>query len=1004
MTLLCFTPALLIAALSGLWMCTPASAQSGGDQLIDGIGETSLIARYPLDGDANDRSRDGNNARVVGGEFVDDRRFQRALSLPGRADTAIELPSSALKGVGTVSVVGWVRLRATQGEADWIDLGAAAGRLHCTLVTGATTAGVRAIAPDGLTTTAPPIVADRWTHLAVVYDAAGHSLALYVNGEPSARAEGRAATRPATITNDEPSTSVIGRHFNGLLRDVRLYSVALTGPQIATIYRNAGGRARPGQPRSGPATRDASPVAVDFGATLLDVPDVAVTTAVGQLPTLPAMVDGLYAANAAGPKLRVIWPSPTSNAEAARVRRYTVKGRVPGTPFEPRATVTVMSVDSQPPARRQLVAFPLGEVTLDRDAAGRDSLFVQHRDRFVDGLCRTNPDDFLYMFRDAFGQTQPPNARPLGVWDGQTTRLRGHATGHYLSALAQAYAGSGYDRKQQADLLGKMNYTIDVLYDLSQKSGRPKEPGGPSNEDPAQVPPGAGRTAYDSDLSAGHIRTDFWNWGRGYIGAYPPDQFILLEHGATYGTGNDQIWAPYYTLHKILAGLLDCYEVGGNPQALEVARGMGLWTYARLKVLPAETRAAMWNRYIAGEYGGMNEVLARLGRVTGDARFIKAAKLFDNNDFFFGTAAHPGGLAADVDTLRGKHANQHIPQVIGALETFADTGDAAYFRVAENFWTIATTSYAYSVGGVAGGLNPNNAECFTAEPNTLWQNGFSDGGQNETCATYNLLKLGRGLFAFRPGDGRYMDYYERALFNDILASVDEHDAGNTYHIPLNPGSKKSFGNADMRGFTCCNGTALESNTKLQDTIYLRSADGTAVYVNLFVPSTLKWAERDLSITQQTRFPYADTTRLTLHGVRGVDLLVRVPDWSAGGSFVKVNGVDRSVSARPGTYVNLGRGWNDGDTVEIRMPFAFHFARVMDRPNIASLLYGPIVLAADESGPRTDWRRLPVDVANPAKSIDGDPSTLRFNVGDVTLRPFFEAYGRYSVYFDLGTTP
>ena len=227
--------------------------------------------------------------------------------------------------------------------------------------------------------------------------------------------------------------------------------------------------------------------------------------------------------------------------------------------------------------------------------------------------------------------------------------------------------------------------------------------------DPTAVPPGPDRKGYDSNLRAGAIRTDYWNWGVGFISGYPPDQFIMLEKGATYGTQDTQIWAPYYTLHKILAGLLDSYEVAGNEKALEIAKGMGAWTHARLKALPDETRIKMWSTYIAGEYGGMNEVMARLFRLTGDKRFLECAKLFDNTNFFYGNANREHGLARNVDTIRGRHANQHIPQITGALETFRNTQEMPYYLIATNFWEIVNHSYMYSIGGVAGARNPNNA-------------------------------------------------------------------------------------------------------------------------------------------------------------------------------------------------------------------------------------------------------------------------------------------------------
>jgi DUF1680 family protein len=439
--------------------------------------------------------------------------------------------------------------------------------------------------------------------------------------------------------------------------------------------------------------------------------------------------------------------------------------------------------------------------------------------------------------------------------------------------------------------------------------------------------------------------------------------------------------------------------VGGNPKALEIARGMGAWAYVRLQALPAATRISMWSGYIAGEYGGMNEAMARLSRLTRDRRFLECAKLFDNVNVFFGNADHDHGLAANVDTIRGRHANQHIPQMTGALETFRGTGERAYYDIADNFWDIATGGYMYAIGGVAGARTPNNAECFTAEPDSLWENGFASGGQNETCCTYNLLKLGRQLFMYDQ-TAKYMDHYELGLYNHILASVAEDGPGNTYHVPLNPGAQKQFGNADMRAFTCCNGTALESHTKLQDSIYFRSADNRTLYVNLFVPSTLDWSERKVVVRQQTDFPYADTTRLVIDGGGAFDIRIRVPRWATRGFFVRINGREAAVKAEPGNYVALRRTWRANDTIDIRIPFAFHLAPVMDQPNVASVFFGPVLLAAEEPGPRNDWRPITLDAGDIAKSVAGGPATLRFTIDGVPFKPFFETYGRHSAYLHV----
>jgi DUF1680 family protein len=643
--------------------------------------------------------------------------------------------------------------------------------------------------------------------------------------------------------------------------------------------------------------------------------------------------------------------------------------------------------------------FDLKQIALKTDAHGHESKFVENRDKFIKTLAKTDPNSFLYMFRDAFGQQQPEGAKPLGVWDSRDTKLRGHATGHYLTAIAQAYASTGYDKALQANFSGKMEYMVNTLYALSQLSGSAKEAGAAYVSDPTAVPPGPGKSNYDSDLSEAGIRTDYWNWGKGFISAYPPDQFIMLEKGAKYGGQQNQVWAPYYTLHKILAGLMDVYEVSGNKKALEIAGGMGDWVYARLSKLPTDTLIKMWNTYIAGEFGGMNEAMARLYRITGKPDYLKTAQLFDNIRVFYGDTAHSHGLAKNVDIFRGLHANQHIPQIVGSIEMYRVSNNPEYYKVADNFWYKAVNDYMYSIGGVAGARNPANAECFISQPATLYENGFSEGGQNETCATYNMLKLTSDLFLFDQ-QAAYMDYYERALYNHILASVAENSPANTYHVPLRPGSVKQFGNPDMTGFTCCNGTAIESSTKLQNSIYFKSKDDQALYVNLYIPSTLEWTERHVTVEQTTNFPNEDNTRLTIKGSGKFDIHVRVPGWATKGFFVKINGAAQKFEAKPGSYLKISRTWKDGDILELKMPFQFHLDPVMDQQNIASLFYGPILLAAQEPEARKEWRKVTLDAADISKSIKGDPQQLQFTIDGVVFKPFYETYGRHSVYLDV----
>lgn len=996
---------------------TVAFAQ-GGDQILDGIGETGLIARYTFKGDTKDWSRNNLHANIQGSdfEFVQDTLFGNVLSLRGGSETFISIPGEAVAGEESLSITGWIYLRSSNRGQIFFDFGkdnkshffaAPAGTgdkegFRAQIVTGS----------DKYVAGSPAVVPDKWNHLAVVFDAPSKTLSTYVNGAPAGEVKNVEAEPSHLFDNNSGINNklYIGKsqdqdntYLNAKLADFRIYRIPLSQRQIARIYYSAlrregatsGRRVEPD--RDLPAFPSSTPQL--YNAYLASVQDISVETVTGCLPALPRYLKGVYVNNIEGPDVRVIWPAPENNSQVLTPGTYTVTGKVAGTSIQPKAIVTVREAEEPAAPHRTLEVFRLDQVSLNNDSHNDKTKFIENRDKFIMVLAKTNPDNFLYMFRNAFGQEQPAGAEALGGWDSQETKLRGHATGHYLSAIAQAYASTGYDAQLRANFAHKMEYMVNTLYSLSQLSGQPATPGGEHVSDPAAVPPGPGKADYSSDLSEKGIRTDYPNWGKGFISAYPPDQFIMLEKGASYGGDNTKIWAPYYTLHKILAGLMDIYEVSGNEKALEIVKGMGNWVYVRLSRLPKETLISMWNRYIAGEFGGMNEAMARLYRITGESRYLETAHLFDNIRVFFGDAGHSHGLARNVDMFRGLHANQHIPQIMGAIEIYRDTEAPEYYHIADNFWDMVTGDYMYSIGGVAGARNPNNAECFTAQPATLYENGFSAGGQNETCATYNMLKLTGSLFLFNQR-AELMDYYERGLYNHILASVAEDSPANTYHVPLRPGSVKQFGNGDMSGFSCCNGTALESSTKLQNSIYFRSADNKALYVNLYVPSTLNWTDRNITVTQTTAYPKEDHTMLTIEGKGRFDLNVRVPHWATNGFFVKINDKEEKVKAVPGSYLTISRKWKDGDKVELRMPFKFYLEPVMDQQNIASLFYGPVLLAAQEPEPRTEWRKVTLDAGDISKSISGDPSRLEFTIDGVLFKPFYETYGRHSVYLDV----
>ena len=1014
-----FRPMVIVGIILGCLFSHNISRAQSGDQILDGIGETGLNARYIFDGNVKDWSRNNFHAQLngEGAKFVKDKRFGTVLSLTGDK-TYLTLPGGSVADLESISITGWIYLQSKKPGQYFFDFGKNPGKhfaaiLNALDANGSPQVVYTAEKNKDQIATLPSVEPDKWVHVAVVLDVAAKSISTYVDGKIVATVQNTpvdltaifsASAKERNTLNIGKSLSVGDSYLNAMLYDFRIYRIPLSQRQVSGIFKNAGKGGQDSHPNVNAKREDELPKfpASDpqlYNANLIKVEDVEVTTSIGNLPRLPTYLKGTYKNNESGPEVRVIWPSPTDNTSVLTTGKYTIMGRVPGANFKPIATVIVnqQKPDSEPALK--LEPFALNQVSLKTDAKHRETKFIQNRNKFINTLAKTDPNSFLYMFRHAFGQKQPAGAKPLGVWDTEDTKLRGHATGHYLSAIAQAYSSTGYDKNLKDNFAKKMDYMVNTLYDLAQLSGKTQKQGAPFVASPGAVPPGPGKSNYDSDLSSTGIRTDYWNWGKGFISAYPPDQFIMLEHGAKYGGQKNQVWAPYYTLHKILAGLIDVYEASGNKKALEVATGMGDWVYARLSVLPQDTLIKMWNTYIAGEYGGMNESMARLYRITKKPIYLKTAGLFDNIKVFYGDTAHSSGLAKNVDLFRGLHANQHIPQIVGSIEMYRASNNPEYYKIANNFWHKMVDDYTYSIGGVAGARNPANAECFTAQPSSLYENGFSEGGQNETCATYNMLKLTGDLFRYDQR-AELMDYYERGLYNHILASVAEDNPGNTYHVPLRPGSMKQFGNADMTGFTCCNGTAIESSTKLQNTIYYKSKDDHSLYVNLYIPSVLDWKERKIIVEQITDFPNADETRLKITGNGTFDINFRVPAWATKGFFVSINGKRQQVKATPGTYLKLNRNWKNGDVIELKMPFTFHLDPVMDQQNLASLFYGPILLAAQEPEARKDWRKVKLDANNISKTIKGDPSKLLFTVDDVVFKPFYETYGRHSVYLDV----
>lgn len=685
----------------------------------------------------------------------------------------------------------------------------------------------------------------------------------------------------------------------------------------------------------------------------------------GAVPTLPDRVQVEFS-DGSRRACKVVWRPETDAQAYAQAGRYTVEGCLSGGAFPVQAQVQLQAQAPQAP-QAKAAFFPLQAVTLD----GKENIFAQNRDRDLAYLRLLDADRMLYNFRAAFGQ-DTKGARPLGGWDMPDGLLRGHSTGHFLSALALAYAATG-----DAVYREKLDYMIEELRALQLLSH-----GDPAAFQTRCTPSNAAQSLWSRDPAC---------WGEGYISAYSPDQFALLEQYTVYAT----IWAPYYTLHKLLAGFLDCYAHAGRKSALALAKGAGDWVSRRLGACTPAQRSKMWSMYIAGEYGGMNESMARLYEITGEQRYLEAAQYFDNSDFF----AH---LARNEDDIAHRHANQHIPQIIGAMHEYTATGDSRYYRLALDFWQMVTARYAYSIGGVGTGekfMEPYQQAAFIKEDQNC-----------ETCAAYNLLKLTRELAVYDPENSAFMDYYERTLINQIAASQNPHSTehmhnGVTYMLPIGPGQRRTYSD-DYGNFTCCHGTGMENHVKYQEAAYAHSADGDTLYVNLYLPSTLHWADKDLALRLETRFP-SEEACVTLTGSGRCTLKLRVPQWAARFSVSK-NGHTVSADAAPGSFVSLPVC--GGDVLHIHMPFALRLdptPDLLDGCAVASLLYGPLVMVAKDS--RKEWLTLTLpDAPDLAKAVDvhwdmaGQPTLL---VNGISFIPMYEATDcAYHSYFKLAKNP
>jgi DUF1680 family protein len=515
----------------------------------------------------------------------------------------------------------------------------------------------------------------------------------------------------------------------------------------------------------------------------------------------------------------------------------------------------------------KLQGFPLDQVQIT-DEYQKD-LFAKEMTYLITTL---DADRLLNGFKATSKGTNPANL--YGGWENSL--IRGHTMGHWLSAVAHAYRQTkGNDDALNAQIKTKLDHVISLLKTYQQANG--------------------------------------------FLFATPVDQF-----GAPEGK-NVSSWVPWYTMHKILAGLVDVARLTDNSDALGVASKLGDWIYTRANGWDSGTRS----RVLGMEYGGMNDALYELYKLTKKANHLTAAHIFDETNLFSTTAA-------GTDTLNGRHANTTIPKFIGALNRYRTlgTGEQSYFTAADQFFGIVLKSHTYITGG-------NSESEHFHEPGVLDRH--RNALNNETCNSYNMAKLGRDLFRV-SGDVKYADYYERVHINEILASINPDTAMTTYFKAMGTGYFKVFGSPTDH-FWCCTGTGMENFTRLNDSVYFH--DARDLWVTYYVSSTLNWKDRGLSLSQTTDLPLSDKVTITITAAPSdaVSLNFRRPYWASTCRVgISVNG--QAVTAtESGGFLAVSRVWRAQDKVELTFPLFVQFSRLQDNQNAVAFTYGPLVLSA-----------------------------------------------------------
>lgn len=570
------------------------------------------------------------------------------------------------------------------------------------------------------------------------------------------------------------------------------------------------------------------------------------------------------------------------------------------------------------------------------------SAFKHAMDKDAEWLLDLEPDRLLSNFRLNAGLQ--PKADRYGGWEA--LGVSGHTLGHYLSACSMMYAASGDKRFKD-----RVDYIVIEL-DECQQARKTGYVGAIPNED----------KLWD-EVSRGDIHYDGFNLN-GY-------------------------WVPWYTQHKIFAGLIDAYLYTDSKQAKEILIKLSDWAVQILSGLNEE----QFQNMLTSEFGGMNESLAEVYAITGNKAYLDLAE-----KFYHKAILDP--LKEQRDVLVGLHANTQIPKIVGIARLYELTGKPEYKTIATYFWDRMVNHRTYVNGG-----NSNHEHLGLPDQLNDQLSPFT----SETCNTYNMLKLTKHLYSWY-GQAKYIDYYERALYNHILASQNPNDGMVCYSVALESGQEKIFSNR-FDAFWCCVGTGIENHVKYAESVFFKSEDG-GVYTNLFIPTQLNWKEKGMTVKMETQLPQNNKVQIKFEGkMQSFPLHIRCPEWAKQGLKAFVNGKEKKVTSTPGSYLTIDGKWGSNTELTLEIPMSLYTESMPDNANRRAIFYGPVLLTGALGTEKLKEYDIPVFVTNGGDILKDikpiEDKSLTFSTGtstlpnDLQLIPFHKIHGqKHAVYFDV----